>query len=329
VKTKRSRRIPNRVIRDALERAESFRKGVDNILAVGVGHKYSRRVGYGTRTRVAIKFTVRKKRARVPKAQRIPRWFELRTRNKTFRVPTDVEALGHPKRSAGLGPCAVVVGPTRGYEGTVGPLLKGSDGRTYLLTAGHVLFNEQPTNPWGANALPTYLGSEQVGTGLADVTYFIANGMRVDVGLVRLNAGKVSLFNTAPWTGFTAIASEQNLDALTRTEASRPVLLRLSGWVSSPLATLDQVVQTSLPVNGENYAPFLINSRAEDGKFMPGDSGACVATADGKMLLGLHVLGVRPDASGQDQFTGWSLALCSVIAYLEYKTGKTFTLWTP
>lgn len=311
-------RLPDPVIDRALARATALKERSASILAIGVGHKHRRRTGYGAFARVAIKFTVKSKRTRVAKKDRIPRWFQVEHRGRSYRIPTDVEPIGTLRRNL-LGPCQVRNGSAVGYRGTAGPLLHASNGRRYLLTAGHVLFDDQDDNPWGANDLPVFLNGARIGTGVAAATYFEADGMRVDVGLIRLDDGVPPALLGPPWTTFTRIATEADLFAMSRTGGDT-VGLQLYGWVSSPLATFDELNQTGIPVDGDTYAPFLIKARAQAGLFQAGDSGGCVARQDG-VLVGLHVLATTADGT-----VGWSLALPSLLTYLEERTKLTFTL---
>jgi hypothetical protein len=314
----RAQRIPDPVIDEALARARAVQERSDGILAIGVGHKHRRATGYGDVARVAIKFTVRTKPAQVPARERIPKWFQIAHRGQSYRVPTDVEPIGVLRRQT-LGPCQVRVGAQVGYEGTAGPLLRDPGGQPYLLTAGHVLFNDKNDNPWGAPNLPVFLDGTPIGTGIAADTYFESNGMRVDVGVIRLDGGVPAALQGPPWTTFDRVVTEQELLAMSRTGGDT-VGLQLYGWISSPLATFDELNQTGLPVDDDTYAPFLIKVRAQVDLFREGDSGACLARQDG-VLVGLHVL-----ANTADQSIGWSLALPSVLAYIKLKTGLKLTL---
>ena len=143
--------------------------------------------------------------------------------------------------------------------------------------------------------------------------------MRVDVGLIRLDAGVPPTLQGPPWTTFTRIATEADLFAMSRTGAhGRSSALRMGSIRRSPPS--DELNQTGIPVDGDTYAPFLLKARAQAGLFQAGDSGACVARQDG-VLVGLHVL-----ATTADDAVGWSLALPSLLTYLEGQTNLTFTL---
>lgn len=323
----RSEAAPPAAIRAAQKKARQLAARIPGVLAVGIGHKHSRDDGYG-RGRPAVKFLVRAKADPEQRAQRIPRTLTVAVDGQSYRVPTDVEAVGR-LRPHGVPACFASDGNVEGCHGTPGFLLDDPSGARYLVTAGHVLFNLQQQNPWSSPSVPVFVDGDRVGTAVAQQTFFLVNvagqWMRRDVGLVKLNTTSdvMALFQRAPWSYLQRVATGARLSGYF-TKGAPPQLAQGFGQQTSPLVYLDQLLEEGLDVPGAGtYAPKIIRSRAEDVPFADGDSGGPLVTDNGATLVGLHVVG-----DDTQPFFGWSISAEAIIRDLSNRLQRPLKLTT-
>jgi hypothetical protein len=326
--------IPRAVLRIALERAKALAAQNPDIVSVGFGFKYSRTKRYGAKTRMCIKLSVETKRDAHPDAGPIPRVLVVTHRGERYRIPTDVDELASIAQHAPPEVCAVAQN-TRGTRGTPGFFLQSSEGRAYLVTAGHVLFNKQRRNPWGTDTVDAHVDNQDVGRVVIAQTYFFDFGNAlVDVGLIELSSGRPFLesMNQPPWTTMTSHASERALEEHLVRGQGQPtqdmVLAQAFGLNNSPIVAVESLIQTTFPVSNLDlvYAPNLLSVRAVgDGAFSSGDSGGPLVLR-GNKLLGIHVLGrdgAPPPGATRSDALGWSITAESIIARLEVRLGAT------
>jgi Trypsin len=305
----------------ARRKASRLKTKHDYLLTVGVGFKHSEQMGYGKSLRHCIKLFVRKKRNRLPERRRLPRRFLVGIRGRNVYMPTDVEELGGLRLH--IRPVAAGAPPNLGAPGTPGFLLQGADGRNFLITAGHVLQDMSPQNPWHPPDAPVELGTRPVGSINPPNTYFHSDGFLFDVGVVELQGNDATtLLSEIPWANLKSVADLSTIRNWFYTKTTK-TFCRLYGWQTTPYAVLDTLNEDGLPAVGEVYAPVMIMSRSQDADFAPGDSGAPLVYND-EMLVGLHVLGSKDDPT-----IGWAISAYTLIQQLEQRLGTDLSLFVP
>jgi hypothetical protein len=282
-------------MRAALAVAREMSLDRNSIVAVGLGHKHSRKSCYGTRPRISLKFFVRFKRRQPAAEERVPARIYVVHRGVRYAVPTDVVAVGRIGHHLILSP-PLEVGIPQAPMGSCGFLATDNAGNQYLATAGHLLRNAADGTPVlvGTSVDDAGLvGGARVGVvcGLPYPTN--SDGQIQDVGLVRIDAGVVVPgLNPFPWRSIKGVVGEDDLFALYNKSL---ISCQAFGLIDSPSCVVDSILPygKSFPDLGCYYAATLVCIRALDGVFSSGDSGAPVVMSSGQ-LVGIHVVGSDP-----------------------------------
>lgn len=304
--------VPPRALGVALNRAHALARHNPDIRAVGVGFKHSRkRGGYGRQTQPCIKFIVDRKHG-----AGIPPFLEVRVGRRCYRVPTDVEELGGLSQHA-AGRCSVRDGTSTGGEGLAGFTAETESGKRLLVTAGHVLFDHRPKNPWSPGAR-AWVGSVEAGPLVAAHTYYASGTppLLYDIGVVALRRP----VDAPPLTPFTSrFVTAAQLAQWFSTPNGAP-LCTLSAPGGSLTVHLDSLLRVPLPWSAAAppYAPLLIVTRSLHARFEPGHSGGALIAQTGE-CVGLHVLGRT--ASGQTNL-GVAMAVPTIKQQLELRLGE-------
>lgn len=310
----------NAVLKAARREAELLRSPHSGVLGVVIGLKHSRRRGYGTRAKPAIKFLVDRKR-QLREDKRLPRRIVFTVNGKRHWIQTDVEEIGNLQFHAV--PAINAGANGAGGTGTPGFLLKGGNGRVYLITAGHVLFDQQSVNPWSPPAASVGLNGVFIGNIVPAHTYYRVNPFRFDIGVVQLtNAHALGLLQREPWQSLQRIAGLPTLRAWTRS-GSQPAVCRVFGFSTQPLVQLDLLDEDGLDaLPGEIYGPVMLMNRAFSSVHRGGNSGGAVVY-DGDTLVGIHVLG-----NSDDPTQGWAITAESIVRQLQARLTTSLQLLT-
>jgi hypothetical protein len=312
--TSKQKKTPQ-LMRAALRRAKKLYRGIPGVVGVGLGLKHTRERGLGARPKPCVKIIVKRKRARVRQEEHIPKSFTVEFEGRAHRIPTDVESAGSPVQQAAP-VCRVRENGVLGMPGTPGFCVETEDGRRFLITAGHVMYNRRLKSPWKSDGPPVIVGSTVVGE-LTPLTYyaivFEGKKMLVDIGCIELGDEIPPVLRRPPWTLMKKVARSADLDKYVSDEGDRP-LLRCFGAETTPDIMLDYVDRDGLEFENMRltYAPVLLHGRSVNFPFRGGNSGGAIVSEDG-VLYGMHVVGYPSSPS-----RSWSIAATSIMEQLRH-----------
>lgn len=306
-------RIP---LRAALRSAQKrFGKHPD-VLAVGIGFKYSSRHGY-TRTAKeeawpvrgvpCIKLLVRKKikESRLKKSAKrrcFPKYIVVRTRTRQVRVLTDVEdCVGLDQNTP---PIATPV--NLNAYGTPSLVVRGAteNGHRWAVTAGHVFRNRPADDSVTLPQSRAMVSGVDVGHVEWHTWRRQNTGGLVDAAAVRLSGNETipSQLNTPPLVG-SLVGMWSYLETLQAKQEGGFYYFAADGAKNGHVvAVLDVVFPSSVTLDLASlgpikYSPMIVGLRVYSGQIGPGDSGAAWYDAAGR-ILGIHIVGkTKPNYS--------------------------------
>lgn len=313
-------RLPAAVERLALERAAPIAETSDGVLSFGIGFKHSRQSEYGRRPRYCLKFVVatkkRERRARRRGDGLVPWEIRVTHRGRTWRVPTDVIAVGKAAEHSRL---AIHAQP-QVYGVPSFAVGESGGGEVLLLTAGHVLRTPAGV-PQGAPVdINGVLRAGRVEAGLtlpAD-----ASGL-LDIGCASCpaDAPALAFLGAEPWSRIAGIVDSDALTAIRRRQL-QPVC-SVIGAAGVQTVAIDTILVTPLRVPFRSgtvqYRPGMVFYRAVDGGFQRGDSGSVVVL--GRRALAVHVVGFA-DA----RRLGYGTSAAAAMEFLHQATGRPLQL---
>jgi hypothetical protein len=267
------------------------------VVSYGLGFKFARDKGYGSRRVPCIKFYVRRKREEPSVNEKIPEWVTVRIQGRARRVRTDVEELkGSVAHSNGS--CRLHVPDSR--IGSCGFFIRSKENpdRHWVVTAGHVVVRPSGSGARCEDRLK--VDGELNGPVVCDASYFKdSDGLFYDVGVARVR-DELQQIRSDPQSSLRGSMPLQRLmDAM---QSHEPLEFEVHSYTRRFRVAFDSVGMSpvSLSPGGKprTYGPMLVYTReiGED-HYCPGDSGAPLTSTDGTQLVGVHFMG-RGDGAG-------------------------------
>jgi hypothetical protein len=276
-----------RAVAAAFATAEPHNAGLENVIGVGVGFRYTSDSLTGE---LAAKVYVREKLplARVSSAAQIPSHVD--------GIPTDVEAVGevllhsYAKRFPRPVPCGVSVSNIKlNGSGTLGCLVVLGNGKLCILSNNHVLANENAAligddiiQPGKAEPAPA---PDQIVGRLENFVPIQATGNLVDAAVAWTSFSRVSPQHVTYTLNPVPVGATLGMTVLKNGRTTQSTL-----GVVTDMGVVISVAYDPFPAGAEMRNQIAI--RGVNGPFSkPGDSGSLIVTAGTKQPVALLFAG--------------------------------------